>query len=115
VEPKKFKLAANEILQLAPKRGSCIANDRITVHGEQVGYMYPCRPDKAIGSGWNFLSGTESQAYLNDSRNLAIYEVNTIANYDPDIIPLLDAPVGSAFARDAGSGKFVPEEAPPED
>jgi len=43
-------------------------------------------------SGWVFLSGMESLAYLDEPRNLAIYDVNKIANYDPDIIRLLDAP-----------------------
>jgi Protein of unknown function (DUF2185) len=33
--------------------------------------------------------------------NWALYDVNTIANYDPTIIPYLDSPVGSAFGRDA--------------
>jgi hypothetical protein len=35
--------------------------------------------------------------------------VNTIANYDPEIIPLLKAPTGSAFER--VRGRLVP--APP--
>jgi hypothetical protein len=34
---------------------------------------------------------------------------NTVANYDPEIIPFLDAPPGSAFARDRRTGKFVAE------
>ena len=49
----------------------------------------------------------ESQEYLDNSENLAIYDVNTIANYDPDIIPFLHAPIGSAFERDKLSGLFV--------
>jgi hypothetical protein len=31
--------------------------------------------------------------------NHGIYDVNTIANYDPEIIPLLDQPAGSAYLR----------------
>ncbi|OWK37827.1 hypothetical protein FRUB_06947 [Fimbriiglobus ruber] len=30
-----------------------------------------------------------------------------LPNYDPDIIPLLDAPVGSAFERKGGTGSLV--------
>jgi hypothetical protein len=75
--------------------------------------MYRQNPNRALSSGWSFLSGTESQEYLNEPRNVAVYEVNTIANYDPDIIPLLDAAAGSAFARDPVSGKFIRTEAPP--
>jgi len=40
------------------------------------------------------------------SSNHAIYDVNTIANYDPEIIPFLNAPIGSAFERDS-DGKIV--------
>jgi hypothetical protein len=36
-----------------------------------------------------------------------VYDVNTIANYDPEIIPFLDAPVGSAFERENGTGLFA--------
>ena len=39
--------------------------------------------------------------------DLAVYDVNTIANYDPEIVRLLDAPVGSAFEREGGSGPLV--------
>jgi hypothetical protein len=68
--------------------------------------MYRERPDFEEDSGWRFMSGLESDEYLNDPDNLAIYDVNTIANYDPDIIPFLDAPIGSAFERNSGSGQF---------
>jgi hypothetical protein len=32
--------------------------------------------------------------------------VNIIANYDPDTLPFLDAPVGSAYERHPKSGRF---------
>lgn len=84
--------------------------------GEKVGYMYRQKPDAGSNaSGWTFLSGTESQEYLDNAANIEIYSVNTIANYDPDIIPFLDAPFGSAFARHSQSGKFIPADEPPKD
>jgi len=43
---------------------------------------------------------------VNTPANIGVYDVNTIANYDRDIIPLLDAPPGSAFERD-DDGSFV--------
>jgi len=113
---KGFRIAGRDIQRLTPHAGACFATDRITVDGERVGYMY--RQKAAPGSnvsGWTFLSGTESQEYLDKAANIGIYSVNTIANYDPDIIPFLDAPFGSAFARDAKTGKSVAADAPPED
>jgi hypothetical protein len=77
------------------------------VEGRPVGYMYREEPDFEVDSGWRFFSGHESQAYVDDAANLAIYDVNTIANYDRDIIPFLDAPIGSSFEREDGTGPFV--------
>jgi hypothetical protein len=61
--------------------------------------MYRDFPDNEIDSGWRFMSGKESQKYMDDPSNLEIYDVNTIANYDPEIIPLLAAPCTRAAAR----------------
>jgi hypothetical protein len=110
-ESKRFRLKAADIRPLAQGLGSCIASDHITVDGKPVGFMYRESPDHAHDSGWRFLSGTESQEYLDKSENWAMYDVNTIANYDPAIIEFLKAPIGSAYGRD-DSGKFVAEEMP---
>ncbi len=105
---KQFRLRADQIEQLVPTAG-CFATDTITVDGRKVGYMYREEPDFDGDSGWRFLAGDESQEYLDDEQNLHIevYDVNTIANYDPEIIPFLEAPIGSSFERDADSGEFV--------
>jgi hypothetical protein len=68
--------------------------------------MYREAPDTELDSGWRFFSGEESQTYADDPGNFGLYDVNTVANYDAEIIPLLDAPIGAAFERDA-SGVFV--------
>ena len=104
---KKFRLKAHEIKPLATGRGGCIASDMITVDGRRVAFMYRQEPDNDVDSGWRFMSGFESREYMDDASNHAAYDVNTIANYDPDIIPFLDAPIGSAFERPGGKGKFV--------
>lgn len=104
---KRFKIAGGDIKPLAEGRGACFATDMITVDGRKVGYMYREKPDFAEDSGWRFFSGKEPEAYLDDPANTAVYDVNTIANYDPAIIPLIDSPVGSAFERRGLFGKFV--------
>jgi hypothetical protein len=109
---KPFKLRADEIRPLAPGRGACFATDHITVEGHRVGYLYREPPDEERDSGWRFFSGLESDEYANDSSNLAIYDVNTIANYDPEVIHWLDSPFGSAYAREGRSGPFEEVESP---
>jgi hypothetical protein len=113
MKKKSYAPIPGGLRSLAPGHGGCIATDMITVQGKKVGYMVREPTDRPHDSGWCFMSGEESQDYMDDPENHAIYDVNTIANYSPDIIPLLGAPPGSAFARDE-SGKLisVPYEAP---
>lgn len=103
---KRYRLGPDQIRPLAPGHGSCLASDQITVDGRPVGFMYREEPDNEFDSGWRFLSGLETDAYIDDLGNVGLHDVNTIANYDPDVIPLLDAPPGSAFERD-GDGEFI--------
>ena len=96
---KKFKLTATEIKDLVFGLGECLATDHITVDGKKIGYMYREEPDRPEDSGWRFFSGEETQDYVDDPSHIEIYDVNTIANYDSDIIPYLESPFGSAFGR----------------
>lgn len=111
---KNFKLSASQIRTLVTGYGSCLATDRITVDGMRVGYMYREVPRDKDDSGWHFFSGDESQDYVDIPANLAIYNVNTIANYDPEIMPFLDKPAGTAWARNE-EGKFVEDQINPID
>lgn len=107
VTAKNFILKATDIKPLAEGFGGCIASDMITVHGHLVGTMYREEPQDPLDSGWRFTAGLETEEYMDELDNLSIYDVNTIANYDPDIIPFLNAPVGSAFERDEETKTFL--------
>lgn len=113
VMQKNFALKAEQIRPLAKGYGGCIATDMITVEGRPVGYMVREEPVRPEDSGWCFMAGDESQDYMDEASHHGIYDVNTIANYCPDIIELLDTPAPCAFERNA-SGKLVaiPYEAP---
>src|SRR6478752_5173256 len=103
---KLYRLSPTQLTSIAPGRGSCMASDMILVDGKRVAYMYREPPDSDHDSGWRFFSGEESQAYSDDPEHFALYDVNTVANYDPSIVAWLDEPVGSAFERDE-SGAFI--------
>jgi hypothetical protein len=96
---KRYFLSADAIRPIATGLGGAFATDRITVEGARVGYMYREHPDNGIDSGWRFMAGDEGDRYMDDPANIGIFDVNTIANYDPAIIPYLKAPIGSAFRR----------------
>jgi len=103
---KKFKIKGEDIVQIIEPIGGCYATDRITVDGEQVGFMYRELPDSEQDSGWRFLSGTEDQDYADNPDNWLIYNVNTIANYDKSIIKYLDLPIGAELERVKGADEF---------
>lgn len=109
---KKFALAAKDIKTLVEGVGSCLATDRITVDGLPVGYMYREPPVEDDDSGWRFMAGDESDEYMDDGGNLGLFDVNTIANYDPEIVPLVFETIGSAFGRNEETGVFEAVESP---
>jgi hypothetical protein len=104
---KAFRLTKEQIRPLAEGHGGCIATDKITVEGFPVRFMYREPPDNSMDSGWRFMSGFESDDYMNVSGNHEVYDVNTIANYDESIIPFLASPIGSAFEKTDGRAEFV--------
>ncbi|MEM9943682.1 MAG: DUF2185 domain-containing protein [Planctomycetota bacterium] len=94
-----------EIVSLAEGHGACFATDMITCDGMPVRFMYRETPDNDIDSGWRFTAGIESDDYMDDPENSGIYDVNTISNYDPDIIPFFELSSGTAVERNA-NGEF---------
>lgn len=109
---KHWSVKPEDMRELLHRDGpeGCFATDRIMVDGCKVGYMYREAPDEGRpDSGWRFTAGDESEAYMNDPNNASIYTLGIVANNDPEIIPLLDSPIGSAFYRDA-DGVVQPDE-----
>jgi hypothetical protein len=99
MKEKVFKIPKEKLKQLIAPIGSCIASDMITVDGLPIGFMYREEKMDSIDSGWRFFSGLEGDEYINDPKNLMMYDVNTIANYDPYIIPYLKLKIGSELER----------------
>jgi hypothetical protein len=62
--------------------------------------MYRRDPIREQDSGWCFFAGDENEAYMANNENHGVYDVNTIVNYDPEILPFIDAEIGSKFERD---------------
>ena len=78
----------------------------IIEEGLPVCFMYREQPENDLDSGWRFVTGLESEEYMADAANHAFCDCETIAAIDPDVAPLLDAPVGVIFERD-DAGQFV--------
>jgi hypothetical protein len=72
----------------------------------KVGYMYREATSRPEDTGWRFFSGDESDEYMAVKEHHGIYAVNTIANYDPDILPHLETEAPCAFEKIEGSATY---------
>ena len=102
MENKDFiKIEVKKLVEWNEPNGEgCLVSDMVTKEGYKVGYMYRENPDAGIpDSGWRFLAGNESDEYINNPDNCHIMAINTVCNYDPDIIPYINSKIGSAFIR----------------
>ena len=86
--------------------GYLFASKRLVEQKRKVRFMYRETPDKAYDSGWRFFSGDETEEYVNDPENIGIYDIQTITEIDPDVLPLLESPVGSMFEREEETEPF---------
>ena len=109
---KKFYIPKDKIKRLINSIEGCIASDRITVDGCKVGFMYREEPyqNGNPDSGWRFLAGDESDEYMNIPGNHSVYQLNTICNFDQDIIPLLNSAPGTAYIRDENDKLVLDDE-----
>jgi hypothetical protein len=109
---KKYRLDPEQMKQLVDHEGGCIATDRITVDGCPVNYLYREPPAWDSDTGWRMMAGDESDEYMDNADNHGVFQVNSIANYDNDIVPLVDSPIGYAFERNPDTGEFEQVESP---
>lgn len=104
-------ISKNDLRDLLPDlvgpRG-CLATDRVIIDGEPVGVAYreiPEPADRGWDSGWRFMTSDEYDEYIDGAgdsdtdEKFAVYDLNTVCNYDARIIDLLDSPYGACYER----------------
>ncbi len=99
----KFFIPKEDIKEIYKTDGNsgCFVSNRIVVDGKKVGYMYREKPDSCFpDSGWRFFAGDEDDEYVNTPENIKIVDLNTVCNYDIDIIKYLNMPYGVNLFKD---------------
>jgi len=101
-------LKISDIKALVEESGACIISNRVCLDGLPISFMYKDHPDDIMDTGWRFLSGDETDEYLDDPSNSGIYDLNTVANFDQSIIPYLSLPIKTALIRNPeDDSKFI--------
>ncbi len=85
---------------------TCVATEVITTNQKPVGYAYRTAPATPGDSGWRFLSGSESEKYMNQPSHYITCVLADFALAHPEVVPLLAHPAGSAFERSGEGGAF---------
>jgi hypothetical protein len=81
---------------------------RKVLDGEPIRFAERLEPHNPDDSGWALSSGTETQTYMDNHKNLSIVQLSAMVQMDPELGKIIDAPVGSVFRR-TKSG-YVPDE-----
>lgn len=92
------------------KFGYVMATKMLVDGQRKVRFMYRETPDGPQDSGWRFFCGDEDDTYVNNPDHIAIYDINTILEFDKSILPYLQAAEGAAFEREDSSAGFTMSE-----
>lgn len=110
LEGKKYFPHMKETKQLIESTLGCFVTDCVSIEERPIGYMVKEEPSANYpDSGWRIFAGDETQEYIDDMDHTQVFSLNTLCNYDPDILPFLEEPIGTVIVRDR-EGKLVKEE-----
>jgi hypothetical protein len=84
----------------------CFVTHNILYDGQQVGYLYREEPDNDDDSGWRFITGNETDEYMDDENNTSFVSLGAVLREDDSFLLLLDRDVGVAFVKDE-QGNFI--------
>jgi hypothetical protein len=77
----------------------CLFTRRVDESGA-VGYCYREAPRDSSDSGWRFLCGDESQAYMDEPDNAMICSLKDFLAHCPNVADILPSPAPCSFAGD---------------
>jgi hypothetical protein len=66
-----------------------------------IGFANRQAPIRKFDSGWAFLSGKESQEFLDEPSNSVALPIRELLEMDPSLSELMDKPAGTYWERDS--------------
>ena len=84
---------------------TAILSKKIREEGWKIGYGERLEPTREGDSGWFFSAGNESSEYINNPKNLELWLINSVVNYDSALREFITAPYDTAVIR-TGHDKF---------
>lgn len=102
-EEKKESRAERQTQQkeYIPGAGGSIVSRSILEGTAKLRWLF--RQDSQHGNGWVAFGDTDTQEYVDDAKNMAIVDFNTLANIEPAVVNVFFMPVGSDLELRADS------------
>lgn len=89
--------------------GGCIVTKSLLNGETQLKWIFREESVNSVDNGWIAFGGGDSQEYVDNSKNLAVVDFNTLANIEPAVLNILYMPVGTdlEFVSDDTGRYFI--------
>ncbi len=91
-----MNIIGDELVELIDGK-KCLVSKNITHNLRPIKWMYREEPIEEFDSGWRVFCDEDTEEYINQSGNIVPMDYNTLANLNPRVVEIYNAPVGSDF------------------
>ncbi len=85
----------------------CLVSRNVTHNLQPIKWMYREEPIEEFDSGWRIFCEEDTEEYINQPGNIIPLEFNVLANLNPHVVEVYNAPVGADF--EVINGMFIDE------
>ena len=96
----KFFKSVKHVESIAEGHGYCFVSAKVCVDENEIKYCYREKPGNDTDSGWRFFAGDEDDEYCANPDNFHIFDINTVCNFDKNIIDILEEPYPISLTKD---------------
>ncbi len=91
-----MNIIGDELIDLIDGK-QCLVSRNITHNLQAIKWMYREEPIGEFDSGWRIFADQDTEEFINTSGNIIPLEFNVLANLNPRVVEVYNAPVGADF------------------
>ena len=89
--------------------GSCIITKSLMNGETKLRWLFREEPINNIDTGWMAFGDKDNDDYVNNPKNLAVVDLNTLVNIEPTVLNVYEMPIGTdlIFINENGEKYFI--------
>ncbi len=103
-------IIGDEIVDLIDGK-KCLVSKNITHNLHAIKWMYREEPIEEFDSGWRVFCEADTEEYINQPENVIPLDFNILANLNPHVVEVYNAPIGADY--EIINGMFIDVEGRP--